>query len=75
MTDGRSDLGPEAAGDGSFVADEQPAGLVDRRLDRAHVPGQQRPQVDDLAGDAVRRRHLFCLRSRGGDMARSWLKS
>ena len=61
IADGCGDLGAEAAGDGCLMADEQPPGLVDRRRHRVHVPRQQRPQIDDLARDAVSRGYLFSL--------------
>jgi hypothetical protein len=35
------------------VADDQPTSLVDRGHDRVRVPGQERAEIDELAGDAL----------------------
>mmetsp|Transcript_59143 Transcript_59143/g.183465 ORF Transcript_59143/g.183465 Transcript_59143/m.183465 type:complete len:574 (-) Transcript_59143:764-2485(-) len=46
-------LRTEAIGHGGLVRDHQPAGLLDGCLDRVRVPGDDRLQVDDFAGDAL----------------------
>ena len=50
--DGSGQLGAEALGQRSLVADDAAASLPDRLEDGVSVPGQDGPQVNALARDA-----------------------